>query len=311
MTKLIEHTEQKVKSDKKEKYRLTTFKKALNSIKDYDHKITSGSQALQLEGIGKGTAERIDEFFKTGTLAELTRNIDPSIQLLVDLQNIHGIGPVTAKNLISQGIISVEDLIMKVNKKDINVTHSINVGLKYYVDFKIKIPYDEIHEIYSSIQDIIIKIYPDVTMDCCGSHRRKKALSGDMDILITHPNKTFSRELPKIIKILTDKGILIDNLTELGLSKYMGVCIHPKINIGRRIDIRFIDYDSYFYAILYFTGNVWVNKEMRTIAIKKNMTLNEYSLVNNYTGEKYIVNSEKEIFDILEIKYLKPEEREL
>ncbi len=311
---LIEVTEKQVKLDSKIKYRLTTFKKALSSIKDCSFKINSGKEAMVLDGVGKGISERIDEYIKTGTLKEFdTKDLDDKSKLFMELQEIHGIGSVTANNLIDKGIISIPDLLVKIDRKEISVPNSIKIGLKYNKDFKQKIPYDEIKQIFSNIKDIIFANYKSdqIKIDCCGSHRRQKLMSGDIDILITHPCKTFSQELPNIIKLLTKHGILIDHLTELGLSKYMGVCVHPDVKIGRRIDIRFIDYDSYYYAMLYFTGNVNVNKEMRTIALSKNMTLNEYSLFDNLTKETFIVKSEKEIFDILNILYLEPHEREL
>jgi DNA polymerase beta len=309
--KLIEYTEKKSKTESKEKFRLSALKKAVSSIRDCDFKITSGKQAMQLESIGKGIAERIDEFLATGTIKELNNELDPKTILSNELQSIHGIGSVKAEEFIKLGIKSVNELKTLVNNKTIKVIHSIEIGLKYYDDFKLKIPYEEIVDIYKNIESVVYKYYPDVIMNVCGSHRRKKALSGDIDILITHKNSQFKKELQNIIKYLTDYGILIDHLTSLGQTKYMGVCKHPLINIGRRIDIRFIDFDSYYYALLYFTGSVNINKKMRLIALQRGLTLNEYSLENILTKEKFIVNSEKEIFDILECKYLTPENRNL
>lgn len=311
MSKLIEHTERKIKMDTKQKFKLTSFRKALHSIQNCSFEIKTKKQAMELDGIGKGTADRIEEFLNTGTLKEFDEELDANTKLLLELQNVHGIGPANAKKFINDGIKSVEDLQQKVERKEINVIHSISVGLKYYKSFQEKISYKEVEDIYVMIKNIITEKFSDVKMDCCGSHRRLKDFSGDIDILITHFDNNFSKQLPLIIKLLIDKGILIDHLTELGQTKYMGVCVHPDIKIGRRIDIRFIEYNSYNYALLYFTGSVNVNKEMRLIALKKGMTLNEYSLVENYSGKKFIVNNEKEIFDILGIVYLTPKERNL
>lgn len=94
----------------------------------------------------------------------------------------------------------------------------------------------------------------------------------------------------------------------------MGICLHPSIRIGRRIDIRFVTYDSYYPAILYFTGSMMLNKLMRTHALKHKYTLNEYGLYRVVSGEKeekIVVHSEKEIFDILGLLYLSPSEREI
>jgi DNA polymerase beta len=107
---------------------------------------------------------------------------------------------------------------------------------------------------------------------------------------------------------------LIDDLTSQGDTKYMGVCIHPNAKIGRRIDIRFVTFESYYPAILYFTGSMMLNKSMRTHALKKGFTLNEYGLYHLSKGEKdgkIVVHSEQEIFDVLGLVYLKPSERDL
>lgn len=71
------------------------------------------------------------------------------------------------------------------------------------------------------------------------------------------------------------------------------MCVHPGVNIGRRIDIRFMTYDSYYPAILYFTGFSPLNRLMRTYALKRHYTLNEYGLYHG--GEKVVVNSEKDL----------------
>ena len=94
----------------------------------------------------------------------------------------------------------------------------------------------------------------------------------------------------------------------------MGVCRHQIAQIGRHIDIRFVPYNSYHSSLLYFTGSMMTNKLMRTIALEKGYTLNEYGLFrysNGQKGEKIITPSEKHIFDVLGIQYLEPEEREI
>ena len=87
----------------------------------------------------------------------------------------------------------------------------------------------------------------------------------------------------------------------------MGVC---KINsIGRRIDIRVVNYESYFTSILYFTGSKDFNVFIRNKALEKNYSLNEYALTDFNNNNKIILKSEEEIFDILKIPYQKPNER--
>ena len=99
----------------------------------------------------------------------------------------------------------------------------------------------------------------------------------------------------------------------------MGYCKLSPNYPARRIDIRFVSYNSYYPAILYFTGSGNFNQIMRRDALRQDYTLNEYGLykIAGYDGRtiikgnKMIVNSEEEIFDILNLSYVKPYDRNI
>ena len=46
----------------------------------------------------------------------------------------------------------------------------------------------------------------------------------------------------------------------------------------RRIDIRLIPIDQYYFGTLYFTGSDMFNKQMRAHALEQGFTLNEYCI---------------------------------
>ncbi len=329
MNNLVDYTEEIIKNTsgdekKKNQFRVTQFRKAIVSLKTYPYDIVSGQEAKKLDNIGTGIADRIDEILKTGTLSELVEKttVDLNVQIINQLTTVTGIGEANAKKFIEMGVVSVDDLQNKANQGTIKITHHMQVGLKYYKDLQIKIPFDEVAELSQTMKSCILKIHPNVLIEVCGSHRREKIMSGDIDVLITNPNirsdddliKSKIHYLKDIVKELREIGFIIDDLTSQGDTKYMGVCMHPKVKIGRRIDIRFVTYESYPCALLYFTGSMMTNKLMRTIALEKGYTLNEYGLyhfVNMVKGNKIIVNSEKDIFDKLGIVYLEPNEREI
>jgi DNA polymerase/3'-5' exonuclease PolX len=86
--------------------------------------------------------------------------------------------------------------------------------------------------------------------------------------------------------------------------------IKNKEGILRRIDIRFVSFENYYSSLLYFTGSADLNRKMRNVAKKKGYKLSEYGLTNiNNNSEKIVINSEKDIFDFLNLEYLKPNER--
>ena len=297
---------------KKNTFRATQIKKAIDSISEAKFQIISGDQAKkELKGVGAGTSTRIDEILKTGTLKELEEEIvltekDKIINLFTE---ITGVGEVRANEYYSLGIKTIPQLKKAIKDSIVKSTHHIDVGLKYFDKFKERIPYDEIASLGKRMKNVILKEYPDLIIEICGSHRRKMEFSGDIDVLITRKlNSSVNSPLKNIVKILQNDDFLIDDLTTSGDTKYMGVTIG-----GKRIDIRYIEYESFYPALLYFTGSMTTNKLMRTIALEKGYTLNEYGIykltLSGEKGEVIKVNSEKEIFDILGIVYLKPEER--
>ncbi|GCB60370.1 hypothetical protein scyTo_0006859, partial [Scyliorhinus torazame] len=156
----------------------------------------------------------------------------------------------------------------------------------------------------------------------CGSFRRGAESSGDMDMLLTHPDFTSETlKRPKLLNPVVEclEGIdFVTNTLSKGESKFMGVCRLPDDNDGsdypfRRIDIRLIPNDQYFCGVLYFTGSDLFNKNMRTQALEKGFTLNEYTIrplgSTGVPGEPLPVESEKDIFEYIGWHYREPRER--
>jgi DNA polymerase/3'-5' exonuclease PolX len=86
----------------------------------------------------------------------------------------------------------------------------------------------------------------------------------------------------------------------------MGFCKYKDLPI-RRIDIRFIPFLSWYPALLYFTGSKEFNLMLRSNAKKMGYKVSEYGIFKN--NKNIYVESEEEIFKILGMKYLEPQER--
>lgn len=197
------------------------------------------------------------------------------------------------------------------------------LGVKYFHDMSQKIPRDEVQRAERILKAAANHMNPDLQVNLCGSFRRGRPKSGDIDCLITHPKITTMEELDnhpvnilsKFVELLTNLDFLIDHLTDFGRSKYMGFCIvkqqGKKNNTARRIDIRFIPFNSYGAAILYFTGSKNFNTQMRTWALGRGYSLNEYGLKNVKDNTLIACKTEEEVFKILDYPYKKPEERDI
>ena len=74
------------------------------------------------------------------------------------------------------------------------------------------------------------------------------------------------------------------------------------------VDIRIVDEESWFPSLIYFTGSKNFNLRMRAKAKYMGFKLNEYGLFDK-SGKRMKIRDEKDIFDILGMKYLEPEDR--
>ncbi|AYV81256.1 MAG: DNA polymerase family X protein [Harvfovirus sp.] len=167
------------------------------------------------------------------------------------------------------------------------------------------------------LHKVMLRIDPELFGIICGSYRRHAKVSGDIDVLLVHPSYT-SKAMPdeppvnylgEFIDELKSDNFIVDSLTgDEVKTKYMGYCKYDGDPV-RRIDIRFIPYDSYYTAILYFTGPKDFNKRMRLLAISLGYHLSEYSLVEEEGNRPVPINSEKDVFDALGMEYLPPEKR--
>ena len=81
-------------------------------------------------------------------------------------------------------------------------------------------------------------------------------------------------------------------------------------NPFRRFDVRYVTYNSYPYALLYFTGSKSFNQMMRTVAMSFEYMLNEYGLYDK-NGKLVKATYEKNIFELLNMEYLEPKLREV
>lgn len=333
----IEIDTAKIKKDVKlataNTFRLKQIINALNTIKKFPKEINLNNieEFSQLPGIGKGTIDRIKEIIKTGKLAEIANfadTVDENKKLIEELESIVGVGRSIALELIGQGVKSVADLKKKISNGKIEVNDKVALGVKYYGKFSGDIPRAEIDKIYKMFTSIIKKMNTQYKLtddnkyifEICGSYRREKSTSGDIDVLVSkigtklnEPEEInhlarFVDKLKKPIKSNDSKPLLVDDMTDKNFTtKYMGFAQY-KENPFRRIDIRFIPHDAFYPALLYFTGSAELNVKMRKIAKTMGLKLSEYGLTKA-DGTRLPISSEHDFFKILKIEYLEPKFR--
>ncbi len=295
----------KMGKDPNDRFRAKSYKDAIEKIKAVPTKITEESQ-IPLTKTSK-TYGKVVEFLEQGKIKQsqkiLEKNKD-TFDIYRELQLIAEVGPAKAKSLVDDhGIRSMEQLSENLHL----LNDKQKVGFKYYKTDQLRIPRDEIldHQIiYNNIAKKILGLKLTIT----GSFRRGAKDSGDIDILLTHPNDN-SKVFKQFVDTLISQKYLIDHLA-YGEKKYMG---YGAIYQGtpRRIDILYCPPHEYPFAILYFTGSGPFNVQMRTYATTLGYRLNEKGLIDNKTGDylEEAFECEEDIFEYLGMDFVKPEER--
>jgi len=309
-------------------FRIRSYQKVVKIIAELKKEIISSNDVAGIPGIGAKTIEKINTILEKGQLdgLDLTSNQQSNnYKTSNDLESVTGIGAVKAKKLIESGW-TLEKLRARFaedpNSLESVLTHHQRLGIKYYTDLENRIPYAEIQEIEKYIAKrlewINKKYYTEneYQFQICGSYRRKKETSGDIDILFYNSKQSGLDEhfLGKLLGRFKTLGFIKDSLTDKKITtKYMGFCKLTKTKFARRIDMRCIDRESFPCALLYFTGSGEFNKNMRSFANRKGYTINEYGVfklkADGSKGKSLPVSSEEEIFTLLGKEYIAPENR--
>lgn len=260
-----------------------------------------------IPGVGEGIAKKIEEFLTTGKLEyyeKLKKTIPSGV---IELLDISEVGPKTAKLLYEElGVDNIDKLEKAVKghqikdlpgmgeKSEDNILRGIELckRRKERVLLGTALPLAE--EVIRSLR----QLKETSKISFAGSLRRKKEAIGDIDILVTSQKpgkimKTFI-SLPQVREILAEGPTKSSVITKDDI----------------HIDARVVEPISFGAALQYFTGSKAHNIKLRELAVKRGLKINEYGVFNSETGQRITGEKEEEIYKILDLAFIPPEQRE-
>jgi|LauGreDrversion4_1035100.scaffolds.fasta_scaffold01426_2 NAD-dependent DNA ligase len=296
-----------------EPFRARAYQKAQESIMSYNGDILSPDQIKGLPAIGPTIMEKLNEYMTTGTLRVIEREKTNPINILGE---IYGIGPKKAKELVEQGITTIDQLR---ERQDSVLNDTQKIGLKYYEDILKRIPREEIDQYDSIFKDVFSRVTgpgSEAKFEIVGSYRRGAKTSGDIDMIITAKTGVVFRQF---VDELIRQKIILEVLSR-GDKKCLVIAKLPGSTDARRVDFLYSSPEEYPFSVLYFTGSKIFNTVMRGRALALGFSLNEHEMTKmgeKKRGEKAIkgdkvahaFHSEKDIFDFLGMVYKEPSER--
>lgn len=278
----------------KQTFKVRAYEKVIKQIEAHKHEIKTLADFKNagFKGVGKGILEKVEQIFETGVIQKVEegRALMDAVKVLT---TVHGIGPAKATELYNEyGISTIE--VLETRKELLN-----NVqlkGLRYHADCAKRIPRAEMDK-----HDAMLKSIIKVPFNIAGSYRRNEPTSGDIDVIICSDDADM---FGKVVEKLRQNKYVCETLAQ-GEKKFMGVCKLPRFRTFRRIDIMVVDTKRYPFALLYFTGSKTFNVKMRSQALKRGYSLNEFGFTPA-APPGTVFKTERDIFDFLEFKYVEP-----
>lgn len=280
---------------------------AIAALKEPIEELVRTKRLNQIEGVGESIARDIAEFLQKGTttrLEQLRQKYPPQLRKLLEIQ---GVGPRTVAMLYERlGIATVDELeaaakagkLTKLPGMGEQKVRNILEGIQLWRQQQGRVP---LHIALAIAERIVAQLreLPQVEQILpAGSLRRWKETVGDLDILVatrdSEPVMERFVKLPEVQKVLahgtTKSSVLMaDNL---------------------QVDLRAVDPESFGAASQYFTGSKAHNIALRNRALKLGLTINEYGVFREATGEKVAGETEEGVYEVVGLLWIPPELRE-
>ena len=280
--------------------------KTLQGLKAPIHTMADLPATTKGDGLGKEIRIKIEKILANGHL-DIPEDVRAKATALEAFQNIYGVGPKKAEQLIADGYTTVEQLKAAAVKDAKLLNKNQRVGLTYYNDLLERIPRAEMDE-----HAAILMAAKPTALDgvIVGSYRRGQPNSGDIDMLIrtASPTVDAGAALADFVTALRVKGYIKEVLAQ-GEHKCLAISQLPG-KAARRLDLLVTPPEEFPLAVLYFTGSDTFNVAMRAHALTRGFTLNEHALTHVATGKAVVgLKSERDIFTALKVQWREPHER--
>ena len=264
-----------------------------------------GLKALEdIPGVGRGIAERIEEYIKTGRIKDYEKLKKQFPIDLEGLMKIEGVGPRMAKKLYQKLKIKNQTDLEKAakagklrglggfgEKSEKRILRSIGFLRQSHGRFLL----GQVLPIVRKMLDELRALSYVKRAELAGSIRRMQETAGDLDILVISEKP--SKVMDFFVNIPEVQDVLVKGPTKTSV----------RLKIGMDADVRVLPPESFGAAFQYFTGDKYHNIAVREIAIKKGYKLNEYGL---YKGKKIVAGkTEEEIYEKLGMVWMEPELR--
>src|SRR6266513_1010245 len=259
-------------------FKIRAYANAARSLETFGGNLSDlqDEEALaKIPGIGKAIAAKVKELAGTGKLKYLEELRAEFPEAILELFSISGLGAKKIKALYEQLHISSIEQLREACESG-RVAQLPGFGETTQTKICTAIEQRAKHSGYFQFGQIAaeteslrrdLAAHPDaLQVDVAGSYRRRREIVRDIDLVVA------TKEPATITEFLV-KHTLAESIIAQGPTK-----TSVRLRSGIQCDLRVVSSAEYPFALNYFTGSKEHNIEMRSRALQRGWTLNEYRL---------------------------------
>ncbi len=293
-------------------FRVNSYRRVARTLAELDEDVrgVAARGALdKLPGVGKASAQKIEEILTTGRLTlleELRAEVPPT---LLALRAVPSLGPKKIAQLWRErGITSLDDLRTAIAAGRLaglkgfgaRTIEQIARGLEFIARCAGRVRLGTAAELAGELRAALAQFAGVLRVEVAGSLRRGRETVGDLDLLcVAEQGEAVVRQFAALA--------CVEEVLAAGVTKGA-----VRVGVGRgqslQVDLRVVPAESFGAAWQYFTGSQAHNVRLRERALRRGWNLSEYGLTE---GERVIAaRTEEEIYAALGLPWIPPELRE-
>ncbi|MBD3257128.1 DNA polymerase/3'-5' exonuclease PolX [candidate division GN15 bacterium] len=293
-------------------FRIRAYRAAARAVEGLSKPVKAmlddGDSLTDYSGIGDDLADKIETIAHTGTLPQLKKLRDELPSGLLEMLKLEGLGPRTVQTLHEELQVSTLEQLRRA-AEDGRVAELEGFGEKTqqqildeidrrdHSEHTDRVRLDVAEESAEPLCEFLADIDGIKQVTVAGSYRRRKETVGDLDVVAT------ARRDSDVMRRFVEYDD-VDSVVSQGKTRSTII-----LRGGLQVDLRVVPQVAYGSALQYFTGSKEHSVELRKIARKKKLKLNEYGLFDK-DDERVAGRTETSVYEKLGLTWVPPELRE-
>jgi len=293
-------------------FRVSAYRRAAARIRETPASVAQlalDGKAKSLQDIGKTIEGKIVEVVTDGEIHALTKKKAAVPSEVATFMRLPGLGPKTARRIWQElGITTVDALKAAADAEQLHGHAGIGAGTEKKIAEALAQPQavegprrallgTSLPKLHALVE--VLREHPaSVEVSIAGSARRMRETVRDLDVIAT----------------ATDPQALVDYFCSLRWVVDVAAKGPTKATVvshdGLRFDLRVVPPESYGNLLQHFTGSKHHNVALREDAVRRGMSISEYSVTVVESGEEHTFATEEEVYAFLGYEWIPPELRE-